>query len=311
MIKVITYHYVRPLSTQFPHLKYLSLHTFEQQLDYFEREYGFISKTDFERILRKKKIDIPGGVLLTFDDGLSDHFHWVYPELLKRGLWGIFFVCSGHYKMKQLLGVHRVHSLLGAFDSKQIFESSLSLINDSMLDDKHIKDFDKYIYKDQENVDTFYAVKRLFNYFIKYEYRNKILDILMRNHFNEQDLFDNYYLNEEEMNIMKNHGMYFGFHSESHPVLNRLNKQKQKNEILNALNFLENCIEFNDLRLFCYPYGGPASYNDDTLDILRENNIDYAFDLDVTNNRDIYENDLIHNQYALPRYDCNRFYENV
>ena len=308
MIKVITYHYVKPTSDEFPHLKYLSVSMFQKQLDFFEKEYGFISKKSFELTLKKKQIVEPG-VLLTFDDGLLDHYQWVYPELLKRNLWGLFFICTGHYQKKQLLGVHRVHSLLGAIDSKQVFEETINLIQDHMLDHHHIKEYDKYIYKDQVNIDTFYAVKRLFNYFIKYEFRDKILDLFMHKYFNEQMLFDRYYMSADEIKEMKNYGMIFGCHGESHRVLNRLDNKVQENEILGALDFLEKQIGLDNHRIFCYPYGGPSSYNDYTLEILKNNNIECAFDFDVTNSRDISESELKTNLYTLPRYDCNRFYD--
>ena len=87
------YHYVRPISQNYPYFKNLDIETFKRQLDYFEDEYGFISKEDyFYAIKNRKKID---GVVLSFDDGLKDHYLHVLPELKKRNLWGTFYITTG------------------------------------------------------------------------------------------------------------------------------------------------------------------------------------------------------------------------
>jgi len=304
MIKVITYHYIKPFSKLLPDLKYMKLDYFCRQLDYFEKKYGFISKKSFKQSLSEKKVVEPG-VLLTFDDGLLDHFQWVYTELKNRGLWGIFFVSSGPYKTNKLLGVHKVHALLGAFSSDSIFEESMYMINESMIDKEKIDEFDKYLYKDQKNSDSFLNVKRLYNYLLKYEYRDKILNTLIKKFFNEQDLFDSYYMNNDQMRTMYKNGMEFGSHTESHPVLSRLSADLQEREIISSFQYLENEIGLKGLRMFCIPYGGHYSYNNDTIAILHKMKADCAFDF--IKNRDVCDDDLKENIYTLPRYDCIHF----
>ncbi len=307
MIKVITYHYVRPDSKEFPDLKFITLDCFRKQLDYFNKEYGFISQRSFKESLQKKQI-VESGVLLTFDDGLNDHYQWVYPELLERGLWGIFFISTGQYYNQQLLGVHRIHALLSTFNPSMILEESLSLIDDSMLDNNHIEKFDEYIYGDQKNLDTVFKVKRLFNYFLNYNYRDIILNILMKKLFDEQDLCKRYYLTKDQIRKMQNSNMWFGGHTDSHNILSRLDVMEQNKEIVRAFEFLEQNIGISNPRTFSYPYGNPSSYNKDTIDILIKKNVLCAFDFDLTDNRDINDNDL-KNPFTLPRFDCNRFYE--
>ena len=84
------YHYVRPFSEDFPYLKNLSFENFKKQLDYFNKEFGFVKKNEFVDGFNGKTI--PQGVVLTFDDGFSCHYDFVFKELKKRDLWGMTFL---------------------------------------------------------------------------------------------------------------------------------------------------------------------------------------------------------------------------
>ena len=96
------YHYVRPSSEEYPFFNSLDVDVFIKQLNHFNNEYGFISKEKyFDAVSNNKNID---GVVLTFDDGLKDHFSYVLPELKKRNLWGIFYIPSGIFKKKTTFG---------------------------------------------------------------------------------------------------------------------------------------------------------------------------------------------------------------
>jgi hypothetical protein len=71
-----------------------------------------------------------------------------------------------------------------------------------------------------------------------------------------------------------------------------------------GFEFLEDIIQNNEFKTFCYPYGGFHSFNDLTEKILSENNCQCSFNVE---HRDINSNDLINRKQALPRYDCNCF----
>ena len=101
-MKPVMYHYVRPSAGGLPHFPYLSLADFERQLDDFASDYGFVGREDFVRWVEGGPA--PGGVLLTYDDGLRDHAEFVLPALQARGLFGLFYVSSG----PAMAGRHRL-----------------------------------------------------------------------------------------------------------------------------------------------------------------------------------------------------------
>lgn len=294
------YHYVRPYSQGYPNLNSLDIGTFKNQLDFFEKEYGFLSKMEYQNAVREGKN--PTGVVLTFDDGFKDHFDYVLPELKKRGLWGIFYISTGVYQKKELLGVHRVHYLKGKYGARVILDEALQDVDSSMLDHSTISEFDNEIYTGLNYEEDERQLKRLLNYYISYKYRDKVLNRLMEKFLNERELFKEVYLSVNEIKELALSGNIVGSHSTSHRVLSRLSYQEQYNEIKNSFNFI-NSIVSQDYKSFCYPYGYGSSYNSDTLKVLGELNFDDAC---VFDNK-IQDNEV--SKYELSRIDCNQFLE--
>ena len=115
-MKVIMYHYVREYSSALPNFRFLDIKNFSKQLDYFEENYGFASREDWNKAIESKKLgSIKGKVLLTFDDAMSCNFDYVFPELQRRDLWGIFYVPAQPYISGKILDVHSLHNNLGFF----------------------------------------------------------------------------------------------------------------------------------------------------------------------------------------------------
>ncbi len=53
-------------------------------------------------------------IVLTFDDGNASDFKFALPELSKRGLTAIFFLCAGHVGKKGYLDIAMIRDLLDA-----------------------------------------------------------------------------------------------------------------------------------------------------------------------------------------------------
>jgi peptidoglycan/xylan/chitin deacetylase (PgdA/CDA1 family) len=295
------YHYVRDNDVEYPNFKNLTVDQFKKQIDFFESLYGFVTKDDFVRSIEEKK-PVEKGVVLTFDDGFKDHYDNVMPVLEERNLWGIFYVPTGHYQNKKILNVHRIHHLLGKHDAKLLLNEGLKIVDISMLNENRIDEFDKEIYKDQKLSSYEFRLKRLFNYYLRDEYKIKILDEIVTQYLNEAKLYDKLYLTKEELIEMEKCGSVIGSHTVTHPVLSTLNYAQQKREIEDSYVFLDSFLDMR-LKSFCYPYGSPATYNQDTFKILKECGVHHAFAVD---NEPL---SVIKNRYILTRMDCNRFIE--
>jgi peptidoglycan/xylan/chitin deacetylase (PgdA/CDA1 family) len=304
-VKAIMYHYVRPDSGGMPYFRYLGLDDFRRQLDYFEATAGFVPKEAFLRSIATGTPQ-PKGVILTFDDGLTDHAVHVLPELSKRGLWGLFYVSTGHYATGRVLDVHRIHVLLGTYGGQKLMEALACILTEDMISAEDRETYREITYLSQTNDEATLTAKRILNYFISYAWRGVVLDRLMAQFFvdAEPGLAARYYLTLEHIRELQAAGMVIGSHSETHPVVGRLEEPEQHTEIANSFAFLEEVTGGLHVRTYCHPYGGLHSFNDTTERILSEQRSLFAFDVDP---RDISADDLRHRPQALPRYDCNRF----
>lgn len=297
---IVMYHYIRYASSEYSDFNFLDVDVFRRQLDYFEKKYGFIDKEEFFDTVKKgKNID---GVVLTFDDGLKDHYTHVMPELQKRNLWGLFYVPTNYYTSNEnkLLNVHRIHYLKGKYGATKILRETKKYIDRVMLDDEKIHEFDKEIYSFKEYEENEKELKKLFNYYIKYEYIDAILNKLMDKYFDEEKLCKEVYLSEQEIIELEQVGNVVGSHSASHKVLSRLSYDGQLKEIRDSVNFIKSITDYK-YSSFCYPYGYKSSYDENTLKILDDLNMDNAV---------IFDNKILDgsiSNYELSRIDCINF----
>ena len=198
--------------------------------------------------------------------------------------------------------MHRIHYLKGKYGSRLILQEALKNINDGMLDHNTIDDFDKDIYTTENYNEDEKKLRRLFNYYVSYKYRDIILKKLMTKFFDESKLFSEVYLSMEEIQELVLAGNIVGSHTVSHRVLSRLSYQEQFDEIKDSFDFIESIVS-QDYKSFCYPYGSSSSYNLSSLKILDELNINDAC---------VFDNKAQHNdikKHELSRIDCNQFLE--
>lgn len=302
-MKSIMYHYVREFNKEIPYLRFLDIKNFKKQLDYFEEKYGFVSREEWENsIVNKNYENYSNKIILTFDDALFCHFKYVLPELINRKIWGIFYIPSAPYIEDRILDVHKIHLLSGVFNSETLLNTTYLFIKPYMVLLNSKKRFENKVYKMQNNSDNILKFKKLFNYFIKEEFRSKILDKIA-SHLNFNFNLKNFYISEKQIIRLKEKGMIIGAHTHNHKLLSSLTYEQQKKEIDNSFEFLNN-IGISGLKTFCYPYGGEHSYNKNTIKYLKKLNVDFTFSVE---NKDIEINDLKNHVQNLPRYNCNFF----
>lgn len=302
-MKFIMYHYVRPSDTDFPYFKHLHVEDFRQQLDYFAQEYGFITREEFLAVVDGRANPGPG-VILSFDDGLMDHYEYVLPELEKRELWGLFYVPTGIYQRPKLLDVHRIHCLLGRFGGQAMLDALREVITDEMLSHSHVDEFRELTYARQNNDAATAEFKRILNYYLSYEYREQVLDMLMERYFCEAELVGKYYIPRDRLAEFEERHSLVGGHSVSHRVFSRLSRDEQQAEIDDCFAFLEDATGGLRLRSFCYPYGGFHSFNATTEELLRSAGCRFSLNVEP---RDAEAADFHTRPQAIPRYDCNAF----
>jgi peptidoglycan/xylan/chitin deacetylase (PgdA/CDA1 family) len=307
-MQIATYHYVRRADPALPYFRFLHVEDFRAQLDYFQRRYRMIGRDAFLAVLDGAPL-AEDGMVLSFDDGLREHYETVLPELEARGLWGLFFVSTGPIEggplgRLRLLRVHRLHHLLGVHGGVALRAALEPMIDDDMLDPALVAHFNGRIYRWQKNDDATGWVKRMLNYYLAERWRDQVLDELCANLLDEPAWAERLYLTAPQVNDLQARGMLVGSHTVSHPVMSLLSTENQRREIAASFAALERITGGLVLRSFCHPYGTGPTHNEDTERLLGEEGCRCAF---VVEPRPVTASDLLERPQALPRFDCNMY----
>lgn len=302
-MKVIMYHYIQTFNAKYPNFRFLNFENFQKQLDYFDEKYGFVSKKEWLNFVNNGILpQTKAKILLTFDDGLKCHHKFVFPELQKRNLWGLFFVPAFPYLKNKILDVHRIHLLCGAFEGKKLLNQLLKLVKDDMITKSKVTEFKNKTYKYQSNDEGVTQFKQILNYFINYNHRTKVINKLCKQ-FSYNLKSENFYMNKKNLKELFDHGHLIGSHTVNHPVMSTLNKYKQRQQLTKSFKILED-YDLIEEKIYCHPYGGFHSFNKDTEILLKEEGVKYSFNVEA---RDIVADDYEKSMQFLPRFDCNLF----
>jgi peptidoglycan/xylan/chitin deacetylase (PgdA/CDA1 family) len=275
MLTIVMYHYVRDLPrTRWPRIKGLRTDLFDGQLDYLTRHYTMCSMGDVAAAAGGHEKLPPNACLLTFDDGLIDHYNVVFPRLMWRGLTGCFYPSAGAVTEHKVLDVHKIQFLLASIDDLhqlkdevllrlRPYRDKFDIPSDELLLTRHAR---PGLY---DSADVMF-LKRLLQFVLPLPCRNAIIDDLFHRHVSsdEATFATELYMNVEQLQLMAGSGMEIGGHGYSHDWLGEMTPEGQVRDIDQSLTFLS-LVRGTDVESFsfCYPHG---SYNGDTLEILKQ-----------------------------------------
>ena len=294
---VVSYHYVRNGSAApFQGLHGLGADRFEQQLAGMQHDRALLDYTAFLDALDGRRPLATNGALLTFDDGLRDHYTAVFPILKARGATGIFFVSSGSVgPAPRVLNVQKTQLLLAAIGSGALWEEVLGAVV-AVRGWAPCHAFGRELYRYDTIADA--RIKHLLNYELPFEVVDPVLDALFRRHIGEEaEVGPALYLSEAMIREMARSGMTFGYHTATHRVLARLSEDEQRAEIEDGVRWIRSLTGQQTVP-FCFPHGHAHAYTSQTVRILRETGYSMAF----TAVRDLAY-PAAGARFELPRYD--------
>lgn len=229
------YHIVR--DNQVPHIENLyqfkTCKQFLNDLNILTSNYQSINPKD---LLENK--NLKNNFLLSFDDGLKEVYTIIYPILKKYNLKAIFFINPNFVDNNEGLYKHYISIIISHLKKNNFEKSTLDKIS-------QILSFN------YNNVEEF--KQKFIN--IKFSEREKINTILeLLNLDIKKNLKENQpYITKEQIQEMIDDGFYFGGHTMTHPPLNQLTHEEQKNEIINSINWLKENFNIN-YSLFAFPF---------------------------------------------------------
>lgn len=301
------YHYTRDLvHSRYPEIKGLAYDMFEKQLQFFKENFSVVTMQDVIEALNGKQLPL-NALLLTFDDGYIDNYTVAMPLLKKYGMQGSFFIPGKTFTENVLLDVNKIHFVLAsASNPKELVNDINTLLDIARQTPEYCNlPSNEALYAQYgianrfDNADVVFC-KRVLQTAIPENLRNDMSSQLFAKYvgINESNFARELYMNSDQIQCMKDNGMFIGIHGYDHYWLGNLQKEQMQQDIDKALKVMAQFINPNAW-VMNYPYG---SYNQDVIDYISSKGCVLGLTTKVA--RAELNNE---NRFTLQRLDCNDF----
>ncbi len=201
-------------------------------------------------------------VLLTFDDGYRDNYTLAYPILRSHGVPAAFFLPTA------FVGT----GLLPWWDAIA-FVVKKSRKRQFQLSYPETANFDLEAEGAEREV---VRVLKLFKQPTMDDPERFISTLEQVCEVRRPGQAERLFLNWEEAREMQGHGMEFGSHTHTHPILSKLPFQEQKDELLLSRQILERELG-RPVDAFAYPVGLRNTFSQSTVEALKQSGYQAAF----------------------------------
>lgn len=299
------YHYTRDLTnSRYPNIKGMHVRLFRKQVEYLKHNFNVVTMEDvLDSISGRKKLK-DNSVLLTFDDGYIDNYTFALPILEDLGVQGSFFIPGKTFVTHQLLDVNKIHFILACASECELLtdlKDKMSYYRGKEYDFPEVNElYEQYATPSRWDSKDIVFVKRMLQTVLPERLRNIISSELFEKYVGvpEERFAAELYMTEDQIRVMKNHGMHIGIHGYDHYWLANLPEEQMKNDINMALEALGEFID-RDAWVMCYPKG---SYSQSVVDYIEKK----GAKIGLTVNHGVA--DLSEDRaLLLPRLDCNDF----
>lgn len=302
-LHIVMYHYVRDLPrTRYPRIRGLLVDQFRHQVEFL--------RTNFEMATLESALRFLGGYytpsrdlcLLTFDDGLREHFTEVLPILAKYRIQGLFGVITGCVEERRVAPVHMSHFLAAQFGDEvyaREFDTAYTFLYSSSLQSFRV---------DRENAQRSYPLdepdvavfKWLINFQLPEQRRDETIRRLFVRHCGPECAFaQDLYMSWPEIRMLQAAGMLISGHSHRHRPLSVLTPDELDRDIKTSAGLLRQRTAHQDLWPFSYPYGKRNSFSPAVIAKLRAAGFDCG--LSTESGRNV----ALSPRFELCRTDCN------
>jgi len=304
ILRAVMYHYVRDLArTPFPALKGMPLDDFRHQVTELSTAFEMASiesALDFLTGEYRPRRDL---CLLTFDDGLKEHYRDVAPILAEKRIRGVFFLITSSVDERRMAPVHMNHFLMArlGFDAyaEAFFNKVVAMSPEAFapLNVDPLRASSTYPW-DTPEVARF---KYLFNFGMEPDLRDRAVRELFSLHIGEEAAFaDSLYVTWEEARKMQKAGMAIGGHTHQHKPLANLSPRELNFDLETCHRLLHQNLNPQAVWTFSYPYGKKDSFHIRAVRKLQQLGFRCAFSTEVADNRRGSD------RFMIGRTDCKK-----
>ena len=274
-LTVIMYHYIRDLGDAAEAgsgIPGMSVQVFEAQLDELSKQYTFVTWPEVCMALQAAKPLPSSACLLTFDDGVRDHYLNAFRILHHRNLSGLFFALD-RLETEGFVLAHKIHFLLAKLGLTGLREAIWEELNPAQQE--HFTQAEKRYQLKYPPISMdrrINLLKAVLQRDLSTEVDPLLSDLFERHVGPEKEMARTYYLNALQIREMTAGGMHFGGHSRNHPWFDWIDAETRTAEIKASQDWLQ---QFEPGPwAFAYPYGG---LSDDSPRLLKEHGFLAAF----------------------------------
>jgi peptidoglycan/xylan/chitin deacetylase (PgdA/CDA1 family) len=301
-LQVVMYHYIRDLpNTPFPKIKGMLTRDFRDQLSALRGRYEMATLESALEFIHGRYRPERDLCILTFDDGLKEHYAEITPLLFDHRIQGLFFVITSCLEGRDIAPVHMNHFLMAALSFEEYRDAFLTRLTDEAPTAIRLTQVDASVARHSYRWDSpeVASFKYLFNFMLDPNLRDHILEELFEEKIGPIESFANsLYLNSEEAKEMQGVGMVIGGHSHQHKLLSSLSDEELETDLMTCDRVLKASLCSQPLWPFCYPYGKRDSFNSTVTKQLKQLGFVCSFSTEVGTNGPM--TDL----FALGRLDC-------
>jgi peptidoglycan/xylan/chitin deacetylase (PgdA/CDA1 family) len=296
VLHIVVYHYVRDLPrTRFPRIKGMLTSDFRRQVAELSGCFEMATIESALAFLKGTYRPSSDLCLLTFDDGLKEHYTEATQVLAERHIQGIFHVITGCLEDRRVAPVHMNHFLMAILPFGEYRDAFLKRIGRELpaLDMETIQRTYPW---DSEDVGAF---KYLFNFVLEPAERDDAVRVLFQEYLGDEEAFSReLYLSWDEAREMQRGGMAVGGHTHAHRPVSKLSEAEMLEDLSTCRRLLDANLSAREVWPFCFPYGKRDSFNASSVRTLQELGFHCAFTTESGVNRPGID------LFAINRVDC-------
>ena len=240
-VKILTFHRINDDSFD-PVEMNIKVGIFEKLIGYLKEKYTIISLQNAIELIDSGESIPKSAIILTFDDGYRDNYLNAFPILKKYRVPATIFLTVGAIDTGGILWWDSIGEAFKRTD--KAYEDKLKTAREVILSAK-------YLGKDEREA----LVKSM----------GEKLGVDLTDNTDSVSM-----LSWEDIKNMSNNGISFGSHGMSHSILTTLSPEDAKFEIAESKKIIKEKTGL-DVKIFSYPNGSEKDFNEDIIQMLRNN----------------------------------------
>lgn len=255
MLAVVTFHYVRPES-QYPErgIRGITPEQLAAQIEQLAGAGEIIAGTELVAAIRGETSLPERAIMLTFDDGLREHFEYALPVLERAGVPATFFANTAPLADGRVSTVHKVHQLRAGAPPVALLETATRALAARGIDPVEPPE---EVVRSQYPYDPYDDARQkyLFGFGLG-DLRDQVVQECFDAQFGadgEREMVTRLYMDTEQLRAVAQRG-WLGSHAHEHVDLAALDKVGRSEQLSRSAQLLEEWTGCRPVGL-AYPFG--------------------------------------------------------